>query len=85
MNKTFDEIVQFVKVPNITYKDGVMNTYNLNNLQVEFRYIDSNQKAVIIGNDTVGIYGGKLEATLSFEWVKTSMVVTNNGSGIARI
>lgn len=62
-----------------------MSTFNLTNFQLKFRYIDSNQKAVIIGKDTIGVYGGKLEVIVNFDWSKTSMIVTNEGSGVARI
>ena len=74
-----------MQLPNIIYKDGVMNSFNLSNFKIAFKYIDSKQKAVIIGNDTVAIIGGILEITVSFDWSKTSMVVTNNGTGVARI
>jgi hypothetical protein len=50
-----------------------------------FRYLDSTQKATIIGKDTIGVYGGKLEVILAFNWTENNLVVPQTGTAVARI
>lgn len=47
-------------IPTISYIATDYSIYNLTNIKIKLNYIDSKQKAVIIGKDTVGIYGGIL-------------------------
>lgn len=62
-----------------------MATYVIHNASIKFRYIDSRQKAAIIGKDTIGVYGGRLETTVTFNWTKQTLIVPLSGWGIARI
>lgn len=80
LNQTFDQILPFIKVPPISYKATDFSTFNITNTTVKFRYLDSQQKAVIIGKDTIGIYGGVLEVSVSFAWLKNTMVGNINGT-----
>ena len=68
-------------IPTISYTGPDYSTYNLTNIKIKLRYLDSKERAVILGHDTVGVYGGVLQATASFNWVKQSMIVTLNGTG----
>ena len=36
-----------------------------------------------MGNDTIVIFGGRVEADITFNWSKTTSVITRNGSGSA--
>ena len=72
-------------VPTISYTASDYSVYNLTNIKIKLRYIDSKQKAAIIGRDTVAVYGGIIEVFASFNWVKQSMIVALNGTGQARI
>lgn len=47
--------------------------------------MDSKQYSVIIGNDTVGVLGGKLEINVDFKWVAINMVANYNGTATARM
>lgn len=60
MNLTFTEIQPLIKLPTITYNETAMVSYTLSNAVATFRYLDSKQQAVIIGKDTIGVYGGRL-------------------------
>jgi len=46
----------------------------------KFFYRDSQQQAKVLGNNMIVIYGGKVEATLTFNWTKKSLI-TRNGTG----
>ena len=72
-------------VPTISYTARDYSVYNLTNIKIKLRYIDSKQKAAIIGRDTVAVYGGIIEVFASFNCVKQSMIVALNGTGQARI
>lgn len=67
VNKTFTKILEkFQPLPNITYNTSD-STYTIFNAKPSsFFYRDSEQKANVLGNDTIVIYGGRLEAILTF-------------------
>ena len=47
-------------------------------------YLDDDQSAVILGNDTVVIYGGGVEVSVEFNWSKTdSQGISVSGYGTA--
>ena len=69
-----------MKVPPITYKSNDTASWTISEVVVKFKYLDSKQRAVIIGKDTVGIYGGFLEVTSSFKWEKATMIGKLNGT-----
>ena len=85
LNKTFDQIQPLIKVPTITYKSNDSSTWTISDTTVNFKYLDSKQRAVVIGNDTVGIYGGFLEVTTAFKWEKANMIGKINGTAQAKI
>lgn len=47
--------------------------------------MDSNQKSIIIGRDTIGVYGGKLEINVDFKWVGINMIANYNGTASAKL
>lgn len=47
--------------------------------------MDSNQKSIIIGRDTIGVYGGKLEINVDFKWVAINMIANYNGTASAKL
>lgn len=69
-----------IRVPNVTYKSTDYSTWTLSNIVTKFKYLDSKQKAVVIGRDTVAVYGGFLEVTSQFKWEKSNMMGTINGT-----
>jgi len=52
------------------------------NIVSNFYYNDSQQQARILGNDTILIYGGQVQASLKFDWTKNSLV-NRSGTGEA--
>lgn len=60
-------------------------SFNLTDFKIRFTYLDSKQYSVIIGNDTVGVLGGKLEINVDFKWVAINMVANYNGTATARM
>lgn len=72
-------------MPTINYTATDSSTILIQNTTIKFRYIDSKQKAIIIGKDTIAVYGGYLEATINFDWVKQNMVIRANGTAQATI
>jgi hypothetical protein len=68
-------------IPTISYTASDYSVYNLTNVKIKLRYIDSKQQAVIIGKDTVAVYGGILEVSASFNWIKQGIIVSLNGTG----
>ncbi len=83
LNRTFTYIQgKITEIGNITFNTTPTTSYSIYNAKPTFYYRDSNQKADIMGNDTIVIYGGKLEADITFQWSKTN-VITRNGTGMA--
>jgi hypothetical protein len=80
LNRTFDQILPSVKVPTINYTAIDSSKFIIQNVRIAFNYIDSKQKAVIIGKDTVAVYGGYLESTVKFDWVKQNMIIHQEGT-----
>lgn len=84
LNKTFTRIQEKIpSLPNATFVVNETTTYTIFNAQPTFFYRDSKQRAQINGNDTVIITGGQLEADITFEWKRTSLVLNRTGSGAA--
>jgi hypothetical protein len=84
LNRTFTKIQEKIPVlPNATFVVNDTTTYTVFNAQPTFYYRDSKQQAEIAGNDTIIITGGRLEADLTFEWKKTSLVLNRTGTGAA--
>lgn len=83
LNRTFTYIQQKItEIGNITFNTTPTTSYSIFNAKPTFYYRDSKQQAKILGNDTIVVYGGKLEADISFQWSKTN-VITRNGTGMA--
>lgn len=83
LNRTFTYIQEKIKeIGNITFNSTPSTQYSIFNARPTFYYLDSKQKASILGNDTIVIYGGMVEAVINFEWTKTT-VITRNGTGVA--
>ena len=60
LNRTFDQLLPKLNIPNVSYKFSDVLSFNLTDIKVRLRYRDSTQKAEIVGRDTIFIYGGKL-------------------------
>jgi|688.fasta_scaffold287828_1 hypothetical protein len=83
LNKTFTKLQEkIVSLPDVSFNASATTTYTISNTKPKFFYRDSTQKAEILGNDTIIIYGGRLEVDLDFEWSKKSLL-TINGTGSA--
>lgn len=74
-----------MKIPTINYRASDFLSYNITDFKINFRYLDSQQKSIIIGRDTIGVYGGKLEITTDFKWVAINMIANYNGTGSAKM
>lgn len=85
LNRTFDQILPYIKIPTITYKASDFLSFNLTDFKIRFSYLDSNQKSIIIGRDTIGVYGGKLEINVDFKWVAINMIANYNGTASAKL
>lgn len=85
LNRTFTAIQPLIRVPDVFYIQSPYTNYTLRGFNVSIRYLDSRQKAVIIGRDTVAIVGGRAEVELDFEWGKQTLVVPSRGTGRVRI
>jgi hypothetical protein len=84
LNRTFTKIQEKItSLGNVTFNLSETVSYTIFNAKPVFYYRDSAQKASINGNDTIVIYGGKLEADLTFQWTKKNSVITRNGTGSA--
>ena len=57
-------------IPNIIYPLNSYTNYSLMNIKTTFSYVDSKQKSQVIGNDTIVIAGGYLEAYFTMDWGK---------------
>lgn len=44
--------------------------YSLTDIKTSLTYLDAKQKAEIMGNDTIVISGGYLEALMEMNWMK---------------
>ena len=75
LNRTFTKVGERVKtLNNFTWTDKQSTfggKYDIQNIKPTFHYLDSNQKASIQGNDSIAIYGGKVEVTIEFDWRAT--------------
>lgn len=65
---------------NITFNSSGTVMYTLYDFNTTFYYRDSQQKAQILGNDTIVIYGGRVEADVTFSW-KKNLPIARNGTG----
>lgn len=84
LNITFTKIQERVTtLNNVTWKVNDTATYFITNIKPKFFYLDSNQRADIVGNDTIVIEGGKLEVTFDFQWARQGTGVGGSGSAIA--
>lgn len=84
LNKTFIKIQEKVStLNNVTWKANDTTTYKIAGVKPTFYYLDSQQRAVIKGNDTVVIEGGRVDVTLNFEWARIDLG-TISGTGIAK-
>lgn len=82
LNRTFTIIQGRIKeIGNITFNTTPTTSYSIFNAKPTFFYRDSRQTAKILGNDTIVISGGKLEASITFQWSKTISMITRNGTG----
>ena len=84
LNRTFTHIQESIKeIGNVTYNATPSTSYFIYNTRPKFFYRDSKQQAAILGNDTITIFGGRVEVDVTFNWSKTTSVITRNGSGSA--
>jgi len=61
LNKTFTYIQEkIVSLPDVSFNASATTTYTIFNTKPTFFYRDSTQKAEVLGNDTIIIYGGRL-------------------------
>ena len=67
----------------VIYLDPSGITYEISNIRPRFYFRQTKQRAVILGNDTVVVFGGSLEADIKFNWLRNNTVFTINGSGSA--
>ncbi len=67
---------------NVTFNLSESVTYTLYDFNTTFYYRDSQQKAQILGNDTIVVSGGRLEADVTFSWRK-NYPIARNGTGSA--
>ena len=83
LNRTFTHLQENIKqIGNVTFNTSGVS-YFIYNTKPTFFYRDSKQQANILGNDTIVIYGGRVEVDVTFNWSKTTSVITRNGSGTA--
>lgn len=81
LNRTFTYLgAKITEIGNITFNSTPTTQYTIFNTKPRFFYRDSQQKADVLGNDTIVVYGGKLEVDITFSWTKTQ-VITRNGTG----
>ena len=85
LNKTFDQLLPTIKIPDHTYEINDSLSYKFSDVNLSLFYRDSKQKAEIMGKDTVVIDGGKLFATIGFKWIKTNYFAKTNGTATAAI
>ncbi len=61
LNKTFTKLQEkILSLPEVTFNATSTTSYTISNTKPTFYYRDSTQKADILGNDTIIIYGGRL-------------------------
>lgn len=83
INKTFIKISEkLITIPNTTYSPSENKTFTIFNAKPTFYYRDSEQRADVVGNDTIVIHQGRMEATITFEWKKVGLV-SLSGTGTA--
>lgn len=83
LNKTFHNISEKVTVlNNVSWKTNDSTTYRIGNIKPHFFYIDTKQRADIVGNSTVVIEGGKLDVRMEFDWARDG-ASSSSGTGIA--
>lgn len=82
LNRTFAKIQDKIQLGNVTFNSSETTTFTIHNIRTTFFYRDSKQRANITGNDTIIVYGGVVEAALTFSWIKAAFV-TRNGTASA--
>jgi hypothetical protein len=83
LNRTFTKIQEKVTLlSNVTYKVTDTISFTIFNARPVFSYIDSKQRAVVTGNNTIIIEGGVLSVDIIFEWAKKS-IISRNGTATA--
>jgi hypothetical protein len=60
LNQTFTQIQPLIKISSYSYTAADHSVYNISDIAVRLRYIDSKQKAEIMGKNTIAIVGGYL-------------------------
>lgn len=55
-------------------------TYIIGGIRPKFQYLDSKQRADIVGRDTVVIDGGRVEVTFDFQWARVGTSIGGNGT-----
>ena len=66
MNKTFTYLQETIKVlDNVTYTADT-TSYKIGNVRPIFLFFDAKQQVNITGNDTIVVYGGRLDVRLPF-------------------
>lgn len=84
LNKTFTKIAEKLTVlGDVTFKPNDTVVYNITQASPKFFYIDSRQKAEVVGNDTIIISGGRLDVEIDFKWAKQDLI-KKEGTGHAR-
>ena len=77
-NCTFDKFNEKIgTLDNVTYNSSETTQYTIYNARPTFFYRDSKQKAEVLGNDLIVVYGGQVEARIIFNWTKRSLIQRN--------
>lgn len=64
----------------MSYRANDSVTYIIGGIRPKFQYLDSKQRADIVGLDTVLIEGGQVEVTFDFQWARQGSGYGGNGS-----
>lgn len=59
-----------IHVVDVVYPVNSYTNFSLTQIKQSFFYVDSKQKAQVMGNDTIVIDGGYLQATLDMKWAR---------------
>lgn len=64
------------------WKVNETTTYRIYQANPTFKYIDSKQKAEIIGNDSIIIQGGYTQVVINFKWAKIGTDMKNGTASV---
>ena len=64
------------------WKVNETTSYRIYEANPTFKYIDSKQKAEIIGNDSIMIQGGYVQVAIDFKWAKIGANARNGTASV---